>query len=280
MAVPHDQEIRQQRFTRDHLGWPIHAPDGAPRLTAGKGGSRSAPIAAARSLRELPGRPTRPGTADDRSTAPGAACVCRARSQQGTGADAYPAAGRLRPRRAYLPLARPGRTGHRQSCRRPVLPDPHRQRAGPLALRATRLPASASTLAAIITHILGAPHAAGSSPGVGAYRAFPVKGAVGRSLHDRGLTVTLQVSEDWDSFEATTSIDITSPARPWLGTVHLTDDGHLDWECDWRAAFHGDPAQIADIIPPATPGKDRKKWAANPQNEPEILPDNSPGHLK
>ena len=111
-------------------------------------------------------------------------------------------------------------------------------------------PASASTLAAIITHILGAPHAAGSSPGVGAYRAFPVKGAVGRSLHDRGLTVTLQVSEDWDSFEATTSIDITSPARPWLGTVHLTDDGHLDWECDWRAAFHGDPAQIADIIAP------------------------------
>ncbi len=61
MAVPHDQEIRQQRFTRDHLGWPIHAPDGAPRLTAGKGGSRSAPIAAARSLRELPGRPDETG---------------------------------------------------------------------------------------------------------------------------------------------------------------------------------------------------------------------------
>ena len=110
--------------------------------------------------------------------------------------------------------------------------------------------ASAGTLTAIITHILGAPHAAGSSPGTDAYRAFPVKGAVGRTLADRGLTVALRISEDWDSFEATTSIDVTSPARPWLGTVQLTDDGHLDWDCDWRAAFDGDPAQVADIIAP------------------------------
>ena len=64
MAVPHGQEIRQQRFTRDHPGWPVHAPDGATRVTAGTGGSRSAHIAAALSLRDLPGRPG--GTGDSR----------------------------------------------------------------------------------------------------------------------------------------------------------------------------------------------------------------------
>ncbi len=42
--------------------------------------------------------------------------------------------------------------------------------------------AGAVTLAAIIVHILGAPHAGASIPGVAAYRAFPLKGAVGRSL--------------------------------------------------------------------------------------------------
>ena len=56
--------------------------------------------------------------------------------------------------------------------------------------------------------------------------------------------------EDWESFEATTDIEVTSPARPWLGTVQLADNGHLDWQCDYRAAFHGDPGQLADVIIP------------------------------
>jgi hypothetical protein len=108
----------------------------------------------------------------------------------------------------------------------------------------------AATLTAVIVHILGAPHTADTTPGAAAYRAFPVKGAVGRCLQDRGLTVTLQVSADWESFEATTEIEVTSPAQPWLGTVHLADDGHLDWECDYRAAFHGNPSHMADVIVP------------------------------
>jgi hypothetical protein len=110
--------------------------------------------------------------------------------------------------------------------------------------------AGAAMLTAIIVHILGAPHTADATPGADAYRAFPLKGAVGRCLQDRGLTVTLQISEDPESFEATTEIEITSPARPWLGAVHLADDGYLDWECDYRTAFHGNPAQLADIITP------------------------------
>ena len=105
-----------------------------------------------------------------------------------------------------------------------------------------------ATLTAIIVHILGAPHTAGTTPGTAAYRAFLLKGAVGRCLQDRGLTVALRVREDLESFEATTEIEVISPARPWLGTVQLTDDGHLDWECDYRAAFHGDVAALADVI--------------------------------
>ena len=114
-----------------------------------------------------------------------------------------------------------------------------------------------ATLTAIIVHILGAPHTAGTTPGVAAYRAFPLKGAVGRCLQDRGLTVTLRISEDLESFEATTEIEVTSPARPWLGAVQLADDGDLDWDCDYRAAFHGDIAAMADVIAPilhASPG--------------------------
>ena len=99
-------------------------------------------------------------------------------------------------------------------------------------------------------HILGAPHAADHTPGMDAYRAFPLKGAVGRHVQDRGLTVTLHVSEDLESFEATTDIEVTSPAQPWLGLVRLSDNAHIEWDCDYRAAFHGDPAALVDVIAP------------------------------
>ncbi len=107
-----------------------------------------------------------------------------------------------------------------------------------------------AALTAIITHILKAPHAAGTTPDADPYRAFPLKGAVGRHIQDRGLTVTLRVSEDLESFEATTDIEVTSPARPWLGTVRLSDNGHIEWDCDYRTAFHGDPGALIDTVAP------------------------------
>ena len=115
----------------------------------------------------------------------------------------------------------------------------------------------AATLAAIILHILSAASPPDRRSDVRAirregcpYQGFPLKGAVGRYLQDWGLTVTLRVDEDLESFEATSEIEVTSPARPRLGAVRLADDGHLDWECDYRAAFHGDTAALADIIAP------------------------------
>jgi hypothetical protein len=104
-----------------------------------------------------------------------------------------------------------------------------------------------ATLTAIIAYLLSAP---GQAANPAAYRALPFKGQVGRSLQDRGLTVTLHVSEDLESFEATTDIDITSPARPWLGTIRLSDDAALDWTCHWHAAFHGNLATLIDVLTP------------------------------
>ncbi|HEX3955442.1 MAG TPA: hypothetical protein VHZ03_02290 [Trebonia sp.] len=112
--------------------------------------------------------------------------------------------------------------------------------------------ASPATLTAIIAYLLGAPHDMAS---LAAYRALPLKGQVGRCLQDRGLAVVLQVSEDLESFEATTDIDVTSPARPWLGTVRLSDDAALDWHFDLRAAFRGRPAALIDVIIPVLRGR-------------------------
>jgi hypothetical protein len=86
-------------------------------------------------------------------------------------------------------------------------------------------------------------------PSLAAYRALPLKGRVGRSLQDQGLTVALKVSEDLESFEATTDIEVTSRARRSRGTVRLSDDGAVDWRCNWRTAFH-DPTALIDTITP------------------------------
>ncbi len=106
---------------------------------------------------------------------------------------------------------------------------------------------SPAVLTSIITYLLGVPP---GPPDPAAYHALPLKGQVGRALQDRGLTVVLRVSEDLDSFEATTDIDITSPARPWLGTITMSDDAALDWHCDWQTAFRGNPAALIDLITP------------------------------
>jgi hypothetical protein len=108
-------------------------------------------------------------------------------------------------------------------------------------------PASPPTLTAIIGYLLQAPPGTTS---LSAYRALPLKGQVGRALQDQGLTVTLRVSEDLESFEATTDIEVTSSARPWLGTIALSDDAALDWHLNWQTAFQGNPAALIDTITP------------------------------
>jgi hypothetical protein len=106
---------------------------------------------------------------------------------------------------------------------------------------------SPATLIAIIAHLL---RASPSLANLAAYHALPLKGQVGRALQDAGLTVTLTISEDPESFEATTDIHITSPTRPQLGTITLSDDAAIDWRCDLRAAFPANPATLIETIIP------------------------------
>jgi hypothetical protein len=106
------------------------------------------------------------------------------------------------------------------------------------------------TLTRIITYLLAAPHRPQAVADPGRYRAFPLKGQVGRLLQDQGLNVSLRVAEDWESFEATTTIDVTSPTRPWLGAVTMADNADLDWRCNYQTAFQGDAAALADVIIP------------------------------
>ena len=79
----------------------------------------------------------------------------------------------------------------------------------------------AATLAAIDLHILSAASPPDRRSDVRAirregcpYQGFPLKGAVGRYLQDWGLTVTLRVDEDLESFEATSEIEVTTPPAP------------------------------------------------------------------
>jgi hypothetical protein len=103
-------------------------------------------------------------------------------------------------------------------------------------------------LTAIIARIFTVPAPAAAAHQ--AYRAFPLKGRVGRLLQDAGLTVNLRVCEDLESFEATTDIEITSPERPWLGTVRLSDHADLEWDCGHRARFPRGPGAMIDLIAP------------------------------
>jgi hypothetical protein len=106
---------------------------------------------------------------------------------------------------------------------------------------------SPAVLTGIITYLL---HAPCHTTNPVAYHALPLKGQVGRTLQDQGLTVDLRVSEDLESFEATTDIQVTSPTRPQLGTITLSDDAALDWHLNWRAAFRDNPATLIGMITP------------------------------
>ena len=156
-GVPRDQELRQQQFIRDHPAWSIHPEDGASRFTAEKDDGTD------------PGRGMPLVQAWARRLAAGGFGV---RSS------------RWRDRYELIILDVPG---GRSSLT--VTGDGYAR----WFYEPRASPASPAALAGIIVQILGAPRTAGSVPVAAAYRAFPLKGAVGRCLQDRGLTVVLRV---------------------------------------------------------------------------------------
>lgn len=105
---------------------------------------------------------------------------------------------------------------------------------------------SPAALTAIMAYLLGEPPIAVSPA---AYRTLTLKGQVGRTLQDHELNVALRISEDLESFEATTSIDITSPTAPGSAPSPCPTTP-LDWCLNWQTAFRGNPATLIDLITP------------------------------
>jgi len=76
--------------------------------------------------------------------------------------------------------------------------------------------------------------------------AASLKGTIGQALAARGLRVTLNLlDQDPDRYETYAEIQITNPADPDRGTVRVTDDGDLHWQCTTRGIT---PANIAATL--------------------------------
>jgi hypothetical protein len=77
-----------------------------------------------------------------------------------------------------------------------------------------------------------------------------LKSTTGRALASHGMRVILHLlDQDSDYYETYAEIQVTNPATPARGTVHLTDDGDLHWHCRTRHPAGGiTPAEIAATI--------------------------------
>jgi hypothetical protein len=101
-------------------------------------------------------------------------------------------------------------------------------------------------LARIVARMLGTDY---TSPQRYAHlhRGVTPAGAVGRDLKARGMTVTLSVTEDDETYTVFPGIVITSPAQPERGKVVLDDSGWVYWEC-YGDDIPGGPADLADTV--------------------------------
>lgn len=78
------------------------------------------------------------------------------------------------------------------------------------------------------------------------HQGIPSPGAVGREMKARGMTVTLDVMPDEETYSAFVAIVITNPACPERGTVHL-EKNWVCWECN-GAEITGGPAELAGTV--------------------------------
>ncbi len=113
---------------------------------------------------------------------------------------------------------------------------------------------SPAAIARLVLRLLGTA-GAGTGPGDrplddDTYRAFLLKGAVGRLLQDQGLKVELLSYEDLESFDVVAEIQVSDPHRPGRGRVRVTDQGFLEWECNAGEAFGSDAGAVVAVIAP------------------------------
>ena len=83
-----------------------------------------------------------------------------------------------------------------------------------------------------------------------------LKGAVGHEMKARGLTVDLRMSEDMVDYTIYAEVAITNPEQPGRGTVCVTDDGNIWWEChidEITAGARGIVMAVTDMLVPPNP---------------------------
>jgi hypothetical protein len=80
------------------------------------------------------------------------------------------------------------------------------------------------------------------------YPGLALKGVVGRALTVCGLNVAVTVlAHDNANYEIHTAIEVTNPAQPARGTVWVSDDGSIRWECPSTGAA-ADGVDLAGIV--------------------------------
>jgi hypothetical protein len=109
---------------------------------------------------------------------------------------------------------------------------------------------SPAATAELILRLLGAAALPGSPPADDTYPSFLLKGAAGRLLEDQGMKAELLSYEDLEFFDVSAEIQVTNPAWPGRGTVRLSDNADLEWECHTKEAFGGDAGPVAGLIAP------------------------------
>jgi hypothetical protein len=72
-------------------------------------------------------------------------------------------------------------------------------------------------------------------------------GAVGRDMKARGMTVTLSVIEDDESYNVFADVVITNPVQRERGKVRVDSDDRVYWEC-YSDEIAGGPGELAGTV--------------------------------
>ncbi len=79
------------------------------------------------------------------------------------------------------------------------------------------------------------------------HKGVTLKGAVGREMVARGLSVTLNTYEDTECFDSISEVEIANPARPERGVVFVGDEGIVQWDYLDYQSETGIMAAVADL---------------------------------
>ena len=102
-------------------------------------------------------------------------------------------------------------------------------------------------ISGMVLRLLGVPTPEPGNQYMDLYWHATLKGAMGREMRARGLTVKMGIFEDELFYTVDAEVKITNPEKPERGRVYITDDGFIRWECD-SEEIPGRAVEVADTI--------------------------------